>query len=285
MTVLATLEAPSVCRRLTACATVGELFATAAELACSSCGFERGVVLSVDGNRLTATTTDALADHASDRLRREVLRRPIRGVDRVADALQLDCAALGLVAPDADPLAVLVLDRSGREIEAQDRAVVDAFAGILAVALQAVVMRDRAQELARQLHHITAFTQALTAELLTAPLSLADHGHLLEFSVPCAADDGSAVRERLREILTEREAEIAELLIEGRSNRAIAERLFISPETVKMHVAHILRKLDVNNRVEAAARLLTLITPARVDETPRSGIAGRAGRGHIRSHG
>jgi DNA-binding CsgD family transcriptional regulator len=282
---LATLDAPGLFRRLTGCAAVGELFATAAELACSSCGFERGVVLSVEGTRLTATTSDALSDHASDCLRREVLRRPIRGIDLVVDALQLDGAALGLVIPHAEPIAVLVLDRSGREVDAADQAVVDAFAGILAVALQAVVMRERAEELARQLRHITAFTQALTSELLTAPVTLGDRGHLLEFAVHCPADDGSADRERLRAILTEREAEIAELLIEGRSNRAIAERLFISPETVKMHVAHILRKLDVNNRVEAAARLLTLITPGRVDGSPRSGIAGRAGHGHIRSHG
>jgi DNA-binding CsgD family transcriptional regulator len=116
-------------------------------------------------------------------------------------------------------------------------------------------------------------------------LTLGDSGHLLEFPVRCPAGDGPGDRERLREILTEREAEIAELLIEGRSNRVIAERLFISPETVKMHVAHILRKLDVSNRVEAAARLLALITPARVDTYPRPGIAGRAGHGHSRSHG
>ena len=55
--------------------------------------------------------------------------------------------------------------------------------------------------------------------------------------------------------LTEREAEIAELLAAGLSNHEIAERLVLSDKTVGHHVSAILGKLGVRRRAEVAARL------------------------------
>lgn len=52
--------------------------------------------------------------------------------------------------------------------------------------------------------------------------------------------------------LTEREREILQLLAEGESNKAIAKTLGISNDTVKQHVRHILTKLNLTSRVEAA---------------------------------
>lgn len=52
--------------------------------------------------------------------------------------------------------------------------------------------------------------------------------------------------------LTPRELEILAHLAEGLSNREIAERLVLSPETVKSHVAAVLNKLDVSDRTQAA---------------------------------
>jgi DNA-binding CsgD family transcriptional regulator/tetratricopeptide (TPR) repeat protein len=53
--------------------------------------------------------------------------------------------------------------------------------------------------------------------------------------------------------LTPREVEVLALVAAGRSNRQIAQALFISPKTVGVHVSNILAKLGVAGRVEAAA--------------------------------
>jgi len=52
--------------------------------------------------------------------------------------------------------------------------------------------------------------------------------------------------------LTKREREILTFVAEGMSNREIAEKLVLSPETVKSHVAAILEKLNVSDRTQAA---------------------------------
>ena len=53
-------------------------------------------------------------------------------------------------------------------------------------------------------------------------------------------------------LLTEREREILQLLSRGDSNKAIAQTLSISYDTVKQHVRHILNKLNLSSRVKAA---------------------------------
>ena len=53
--------------------------------------------------------------------------------------------------------------------------------------------------------------------------------------------------------LTPREGEILELVAAGRTNPEIAKRLYISAKTASVHVSNILRKLEVDNRGEAAA--------------------------------
>jgi non-specific serine/threonine protein kinase len=53
--------------------------------------------------------------------------------------------------------------------------------------------------------------------------------------------------------LTRREREIVGLIAEGRTNKAIAEELFISPATAARHVANILAKLGFTSRTQIAA--------------------------------
>lgn len=52
--------------------------------------------------------------------------------------------------------------------------------------------------------------------------------------------------------LTQREREVLRLLVDGSTNRAIAEQLFVSVETVKSHMHHIMQKLGVKDRTQAA---------------------------------
>jgi DNA-binding NarL/FixJ family response regulator len=67
-----------------------------------------------------------------------------------------------------------------------------------------------------------------------------------------------AERERARDVeamlsrLTPREREVLAALAEGLDNKAIAERLFISPETARTHVVKVLAKLNVESRLQAA---------------------------------
>jgi DNA-binding CsgD family transcriptional regulator len=92
-------------------------------------------------------------------------------------------------------------------------------------------------------------------------------GALATFEELGAAPDADATAALLREwgvrsvrrgpnalgSLTTREHQILMLLGEGLSNREIAARLFITPKTVEHHVGHVLTKLDLKRRGEAAA--------------------------------
>ena len=72
--------------------------------------------------------------------------------------------------------------------------------------------------------------------------------------------------------LTTREEEVLKQIAAGRSNRQIAQALFISEKTVSVHVSHILRKLEAKNRVEAAKTAYRL---GLIEASP-SGISGPA---------
>jgi two-component system response regulator DesR len=55
-------------------------------------------------------------------------------------------------------------------------------------------------------------------------------------------------------LLTGRERDVLDLIAEGSTNREIAERLFLSPHTVKEHTSALYRKLSARNRAEAVQR-------------------------------
>ena len=76
--------------------------------------------------------------------------------------------------------------------------------------------------------------------------------------VVALAEELSTVKERDRkaETLTAREIEVLQLLAFGHTNRDIAEKLYISPDTVKTHLEHIFEKLGASDRTAAVAEAL-----------------------------
>jgi DNA-binding CsgD family transcriptional regulator len=93
---------------------------------------------------------------------------------------------------------------------------------------------SRALEIARGLR---------AAPLVAAVTAVARRARL---DVGLAAPDPQALP------LTERETEVLRLVAAGRTNGEIARALFISPKTASVHVSHILTKLGVHSRTEAA---------------------------------
>ncbi len=258
--------------------TVQELFARASEVALETLPFDRIVVLSVGATTLHADDSGSLAHEPSDALRRRVQARPValaprtleavalnRGADvrhagprhsTLAVALELREFAIAPVAPVGTALALVVCDRESSPVEDSEQEAVDAFASILAMALEQTVLRMRNQEISVELRHLTASAQALLAELNDAPMELpSSRGQGPRFAWDALAAPAGVAAPGL---LSNREVEIVERLAAGRSNREIAEDLVLSPETVKGHVARILRKLGATNRVEAVTRYLAM---------------------------
>jgi two-component system nitrate/nitrite response regulator NarL len=94
---------------------------------------------------------------------------------------------------------------------------------------------------------ITAFERCARGELVVAPAMTLKLARLLEGG-PAAGQE----RRGLLASLTDRERQILDHLARGESNKTIARALEISHDTVKLHVRHILAKLSLSSRVEAA---------------------------------
>ncbi len=91
---------------------------------------------------------------------------------------------------------------------------------------------------------VDAITRAARGETVVAPAMTAKLVRMLD-----RKDSGAT---SVLATLTQREKEILAHLAKGESNKAIARQLDISYDTVKLHVRHILAKLNLSSRVEAA---------------------------------
>ncbi len=116
----------------------------------------------------------------------------------------------------------------------------------------------------------TAETRAALQEAVTAATAAAEHARsmaamLEETLAVLSAEETTAAPALASETvlgkkpsgrasgLSPREWEVLALVAEGRSNKAIAAELFVSPNTVKTHVASLLSKLQAETRVQLAA--------------------------------
>jgi len=93
---------------------------------------------------------------------------------------------------------------------------------------------------------VDAIRRVAAGELVVAPAMTIKMIEMLRGDQP-----GDEPKNSLK-LLTDREREILQLLSRGESNKAIAQTLSISYDTVKQHVRHILTKLNLSSRVKAA---------------------------------
>jgi DNA-binding NarL/FixJ family response regulator len=129
----------------------------------------------------------------------------------------------------------------------------------LAEALLSTGDREQATVAARAAHQAAV---RLGAEPLRVALEALARRGRLDLGVGLPA-------ERTLAGLTPRELEVLRLLMEGRSNRQIAETLFISGKTAGVHVTNLMAKLGVHSRLEAAAMARRL----GLDQSAQEGAA------------
>ena len=104
-------------------------------------------------------------------------------------------------------------------------------------------LRARLNGLLRIVGEFPTLMAAEASGIDTDGILIASHG------IDAVSNDAAST-----EALTHREIEVLELLAEGLPNKAIAERLEISDQTVKFHVAAIFGKLGAANRTDAVRR-------------------------------
>ena len=121
---------------------------------------------------------------------------------------------------------------------------------------------------------VDAIVRAARGELVVAPVMAAKLSSLLQDNQQQQQRDST-----LRQ-LTVREREILGYVARGLSNKAIANTLGISHDTVKLHVRHILSKLNLGSRVEAAVFAIEQRAESRAlaGRSGQDALAGRSGQ-------
>ncbi len=262
-------------RRVKTASDVSEMLVRSVEEVRVRMGLDACLALRVDGDRITTSATGVLRHAESERLRRrfadglrlrpgtreaEVVRRPESALHprvlelptTLGDAVGPGGCAIAPLAPEERAVALLAGLRA-RPLALDEHRLLVAYGMAVAAAMEIVVIRMRAAEMRAEMRRSSTTLLALAQEIADAPVSLPeDHG--FGWTFPEAGQPVLADAEEWP--LTTRERRVAELLVQGRANREIADALILSPETVKSHVSSILRKLGVSNRAEAVARLL-----------------------------
>ena len=159
--------------------------------------------------------------------------------------LKPDLAVMDLRMPQMDGLSLLRrFRREGCDTPVLILTVSDAqedLANVLAAGARGYLLKDMEPD-----DVIEAIQRAARGELVLAPAMTVKLARMLQDAQKGNGNDDLFYQ------LTEREHEILEQLAHGKTNKTIAKALGISNDTVKLHVSHILAKLHLTSRVEAA---------------------------------
>jgi DNA-binding CsgD family transcriptional regulator len=145
-------------------------------------------------------------------------------------------------------------DRDGPLTDAE-RDGLDRFASAFAGIFERAVLRRRLRVQRQELRQVASWADARTSELSDGAIDLAVERDAPAGDEPVRAQGGDAA---LRDLLTRRELDVLEHMVQGETNADIARALVVSEGTVKFHVKNILRKLHASNRAEATSRYLRM---------------------------
>ncbi|HEX8856376.1 MAG TPA: LuxR C-terminal-related transcriptional regulator [Thermoleophilaceae bacterium] len=273
--------------RLRGAGSTEQLLSKATVELCRHCGFDRSIFFSVQGSQIAPESVHMEAHpsraaefldlvrhsepqlmpelHETDmiRQRKAVLVEDARNDERTHEAIVRACRTRSYVAApvaaNGRVVGFFAADHFFARTQATplDREVIWAFAEGFTHAYECMLMQNRLRAQSRRLHEMLAAMESAIAESEGEQLALPAERTSVEGIAPRRLR-GSDFADPTEGLLTRREREVLALMAEGATNAMIAERLVISPGTVKSHVKHILRKLRAANRAEAVSRYLRL---------------------------
>ena len=129
---------------------------------------------------------------------------------------------------------------------------------VLSQYVEAAYAMDLFSETTEGLGYLLKDRVADVDEFASAVRRVAEGGSALDSAV-VAELFGRSRRDDPLALLTPREREVLELMAEGRSNQAIADRLFVTPRAVEKHVTSIFLKLDLPATTEDHRRVLAVL--------------------------
>lgn len=169
------------------------------------------------------------------------------GVDALRNCMDLqpDVAVIGEILPD------LTIVEAAKEIRRSVRGIRflflirDGSADILSL-LSSMDSVGAVRQSCDIQEFLTALRSVIRGERFISP-------EMIEYLKNPFSDDPVTYDHDPLEYITQREREVLYWVAHGLTNKEISERIFLSEKTVKNHVSHILKKLDLRDRTKAAA--------------------------------
>jgi DNA-binding NarL/FixJ family response regulator len=159
---------------------------------------------------------------------------------------------------DRVPQALVVSDLDGQVIfrnrAARNHAPVPGSSSVIDERIIEAMSEFR--RLGKRIYTWAAFDRRTNKQVIVKSIRLPDRDDAA-MTLVFARDGASAVNLPAWDVLSRREQEIAEFVSQGLTNKQIAERAFISENTVKQHLKRVFSKTNVRNRAELMQRIWT----------------------------